>query len=181
MKKQWMLVLAAAALLGFAAPSQAQVTLYIGAGGSFPTSDFGDYAKTGWMATGGALWNVGDSGLGIGAELFYGQNNHDEDVSFFEGAKTSPYGAMAIVDYSFETGGNIHPYVFGGLGLLVHRFSADNVDSESDSQFGYQGGAGLAFGLGSGSTSLYIEGRYMGSEDTKYFGALAGLAFGVGN
>jgi hypothetical protein len=28
---------------------------------------------------------------------------------------------------------------------------------------------------------LYAEGRYMGSQDTKFFGALAGLAFMVGN
>lgn len=178
MKKQWMLVLAAAALLGFAAPSQAQTTLYISGGGSFPTGDFGDYADTGWMVAGGAMFGIGSAGLSAGVDLFYGQNNHSvEEIDL--NSKTTPYGAMGVLLYSFQTGSSISPYVFGGAGVLVHRFSADDIGSESDTQFGYQFGAGLGFPIG-GTTELYAEGRYMGSADTKYFAALAGLAFFLG-
>jgi len=182
MTKQSVRFLAVLALLGFAIPSQAhaQTTIYVSGGGSFPTGDFGDYANTGWMAAGGVIFGIGESGLGVGAELFYGQNNHKDEASFYDNEKTSPYGAMAIVDYSFDTGGNIMPYVFGGAGLLVHRFSADGIDSESDSKFGYQFGAGLGFGIGE-TSQLYVEGRYMGSEYTKYFAALAGFAFTLGS
>ena len=100
MLKRSFTLLAVLALVGFAVPTQAdaQATIYIGGGGSFPTSDFGDYANTGWMAIGGVLVDVGPSGLGLGVELFYGQNNHKDEASLFESAKTSPYGAMAIVD-----------------------------------------------------------------------------------
>ncbi|MEN8198177.1 MAG: outer membrane beta-barrel protein [Pseudomonadota bacterium] len=179
MTKRLVLLLAMAALLGFAVPSQgnAQATLYISGGAAIPIGDFGEFSKTGWMAAGGVLFDAGPSGLGIGAEVFYGQNNHEADVF---NSKTTPYGAMAIVDYAFGTAGGIRPYVFGGLGLLVHRISGDGFDSESDSQFGYQFGGGVSFPIG-GTTSLYGEGRYMGSESTKYFGVLAGLAFGLGN
>jgi opacity protein-like surface antigen len=172
--------LALLAMLGFVAPMQAdaQTTLYISGGGSFPTGDFGNYADTGWMIAGGAIFGVGTSGLGVGIEGFYGQNNHSvSEVDL--NSKTSPYGVMAIIDYGFEAG-SVQPYVFGGAGLLVHRFSADNVESESDSQFGYQFGAGLGFPIAS-STDIYVEGRYMGSSDTNYFAALAGFAFGLGN
>ncbi len=50
----------------------------------------------------------------------------------------------------------------------------------SESQFGYEFGGGLGFAV-SEAVLLYAEGRYMGSQDTKFFGALAGLAFMVGN
>jgi len=171
MKKRSVLFLAAFAFLAFAIPAQAQTTLYIAGGATFPTGDFGEYANTGWMAAGGAIFGLGDSGFGVGGEIFYGQNNHGSDEVDLD-SKTSPYGIMAIADYAFGSEGSIRPYVFGGLGVLVHRFSAEGFEAESESQFGYQAGAGLGFPIG-----LFIEGRYMGSSDTNYFGALAGWAF----
>ena len=178
MMRRSALFLALVALMGFAIPAQAQTTLYIGAGASFPTGDFGEFADTGWMGVGGVLFGIGDSGFNVGGEVFYGQNNSKE--SLFN-TKTTPYGIMAIADYTFGQPDKIQPYVFGGLGLMVHRFSGDNFDSESESGFGYQFGAGLAFPFG-----LFAEGRYMGSSNmgegdsaqaTTYFGALAGWAF----
>ena len=175
MTLRWTFLLTAAALLVFAAPSHAQTSLYISGGATFPTSDYGDYANTGWMAAGGVMFGVGPSGLSVGADLFYGQNNHKDELSLFEGEKTSQYGAMGVLLYAFDTAG-VQPYVFGGLGALVHRFSADNIDSESDTQFGYQLGAGVGFPIGA-SSQIYAEGRYVGSEDTKYFALLGGFAF----
>ena len=173
MKKRSVLLVAAFAFLAFAIPAQAQTTLYIGAGGSFPTSDFGDYYSTGWMGVGGVIFGMGDSGFGVGGELFYGQNTGKDDT-LLANTTTTPYGVMAIADYTFGAPDALQPYLFGGLGLLAHRFSGDNVETDTSSQFGYQFGAGLAFPFG-----LFIEGRYMGSEDTKYFGALAGWGFGL--
>lgn len=185
MKKRSVFLLAALAFMGFAIPAQAQTTLYIAGGASFPTGDFGEYSNTGWMAAGGVIFAVGESGFGVGAELFYGQNNHKEEASFFENEKTSPYGAMAIADYVFGSEGGIRPYLFGGLGVLIHKFSADGIDSESESAFGYQFGAGVSFPIGT-TTSLFAEGRYMGSSSTgegefssstNFFAALVGFAF----
>jgi hypothetical protein len=180
--------LAALVMVAIAVPAQAdaQATLYIGAGGSFPTGDFGDYANTGWMGAVGALFAAGP--VGVGAEFFYGQNGHKDEASFYENEKTTPYGFMGIVDYSFGESGAIQPYVFGGLGIMWHKFSADGVDSESDSGFAYQFGAGVSFPVGAKS-SLFAEGRYMGSSlsegdysySTNYFAALAGFAFGLGS
>ena len=175
MKKRSVFLLTAFALMAFAIPAQAQTTLYIGGGGSFPTGDFGDLSNTGWMAAGGVIFGLGDSGFAVGGEVFYGENNtKDEFSTLFGDSKTSPYGVMAIADYTFGSPDGLQPYLFGGLGLMVHRFSSDNFESESESQFGYQFGAGLAFNFG-----LFIEGRYMGASDAQYFGALAGWAFGL--
>jgi opacity protein-like surface antigen len=175
MKKQSVFLLAAVALMGFAIPAQAQTTLYVAGGASFPTGDFGDAFSTGWMAAGGLLFGLGDSGFGVGGEVFYGQNNaKDEYSTLFGDAKVSPYGVMAIADYSFGSEDGLQPYLFGGLGLMVLRVSGDEFESDSESKFGYQFGAGLSFPIG-----LFVEGRYMGAEDANYFAALAGWAFGL--
>ena len=189
MLKKSVLFLATLAFVGIAAPTQAdaQTTLYLGAGASLPMGDYGEYANTGWLAVGGVVFGIGDSGFGVGGEVFYGQNNHKEEESFFEDEKTTPYGIMAIADYVFGTEGGIRPYVFGGAGLLVHKFSASGVESESESAFGYQAGLGVSFPVGA-SSSLFAEGRYMGSSSTgegefstttNFFGLLAGFAFGL--
>lgn len=100
-------ICAAAAIVALALParSEAQLTIYLSGGGAFPTSDYGTYAKTGWLAAGGVLFDVGPLGLSVGAEGFYGQNDHDD----IEGDKTNPYGGMGIVDFSFSVGAPLVP------------------------------------------------------------------------
>jgi len=183
--------LAAAAIIALAAPLTVDAqTLYIAGGATIPTGDFGNYAKTGWMAAGGVVFNdIGTAGLGLGVEGFYGENKHksdDVDPGFDYGdSKTNPYGIMGIAVYNFDTGGSILPYVFGGLGWMAHKYTADplGVDvNETFSGFGYQLGVGVGFDL-SESIELFGEGRYMGGSgdvsDTKFFGVFAGLAFGI--
>jgi len=180
MVRRMLVGIAAVVALFVAQQASAQVVVYVGGGATFPMGDFGDYANTGWQAVGGVLVPVGPEGLSVGAEAFYGQNNHKEEVTtVLEGAKTSPYGAMGVVIYNFQTSGKLTPYVFGGLGVLVHRFSAENIDSESETQFGYEGGAGIDFSL-SPKLGIWVEGRYMGSSDTQFIAADAGLAFALG-
>ena len=154
--------------------SHAQTRLYVGGGGSFPTGDFSEYADTGWQFFGGVLFPVGPDGLRVGIEGNYGENKVQDDVL---DAKTNPYGAMGVVTYDFQTSGSMAPYVYGGLGLLVNRFSSDLL-TRSESQFGYQLGAGLAFGLG--TSALFLEGRYTGASNTPFFGLNGGFAFAVG-
>ena len=179
MLKRSFTLLAALALVGFTLPAQADAqSIYISGGATFPTGDFGNYAKTGWMAAGGVMFPVGSPGLSAGVDLFYGQNNH-ESISGESSSKTTPWGAMAALLYNFTPEGSVQPYVFGGLGVLIHRFSTEGF-SESETKFGYQFGLGLDFPIG-GTTDLYVEGRYMGASNTNYFAALAGFAFGVGN
>jgi len=181
--------LAAAAIIALAAPITLDAqTLYIAGGATFPTSEFGDYAKTGWMAAGGVVFNdIGTAGLGLGVEGFYGENKHNsEDTGTSLGdSKTNPYGIMGIAVYNFDTGGSIQPYLFGGAGWMAHKYTGNilGVDiSETGSGFGYQFGVGVGFDL-SESIQLFGEGRYMGGtgdvSDTKFFGLFAGLAFGL--
>lgn len=150
--------------------------IFVGGGVTIPTGDFGDFADTGWLASGGFSFDVGDGGVSAGVEGFYGENKHETD-----GDKTNPYGAMGFLLYRAGNPESVGPYFYGGAGILVHKFSSDSSPSEdsTDTNFGYEFGAGLDFPFGS-NVGAWLEGRYMGSSDTKLFGIIAGLGFGVG-
>jgi opacity protein-like surface antigen len=176
---------AAAALLALSVPSAAHAQFYISGGATFPTGDFGDYAKTGWQIAGGYMFDIGTSGLSVGIDGFYGENKHDSGSTTVEiDSKTNPYGVMGVVLYEFGLDGSVQPYVFGEAGWLAHKYSGDVIgeDYGTDSGFGYQAGAGVAFPL-SPSIALYGEGRYTGGtgdvSETKFFSVLGGVSFGI--
>jgi len=200
MVRRLSLLAAVVAFVGLALPTQAEAqwTLYVEGGATFPSGDFSDYAKTGWMGIGGFVFDV-SGGLSLGVEGFYGSNSHDDydfdtTGSILSGAnfsavgsaaasdKTDLYGFMGTLSYFFHVGGNIQPYAFGGLGMMWHSFKSDLFENESESAFAYELGAGVSFGL-SESMSIFGEGRYMAAtgdiSDTKLFGIFAGLAFGM--
>lgn len=150
--------------------------IFVGGGVTFPTGDFKDVdgADTGWLATAGFSFDVGDAGLSAGVEGFYGENKHDTD-----GDKTNPYGAMGFLLYRAGNPETVGPYAFGGAGILVHKFSSDTTEDSTKTNFGYEFGAGLDIPVGS-NVGVWLEGRYMGSSDTNFFGIIAGLGLGVG-
>jgi opacity protein-like surface antigen len=183
------LSVAAAALIALSVPSAANAQFYISGGATFPSGDFGDYAKTGWQIAGGYLFDLGTEGLSVGIDGFYGENKHDVGEETSPGlesdSKTNPYGIMGVVLYEFGLDGSVQPYAFGGLGWLAHKFSGEIFGedvSETDSGFGWQLGAGVAFPV-SQSIALYGEGRYTAGtgdvSETKFFSLLGGVSFGI--
>jgi len=184
-------LLTSAAVLSFAlvAPFAANAqTLFISAGGAFPTGDDLDGVNTGLMAAGGVTFDVGGNGVWAGVEGAYARHGtdfvEDGDVT----AKT--YSVMGILGYSFETAGSVDPYVWAGAGLAGAKIS-DDSESFSASGFGWQAGAGVSFGGEEAKARPYVEGRYHSGSmefegDTSnttisFFAALVGVAIGVGN
>ena len=182
-------IFTSAAVLSFAlvAPLSAQ-TLFISAGGAFPTGDDLDGVNTGWMAAGGVTFDVGENGLWAGIDGAYGR--HGTDLVGDGDVSVKTYSVMGILGYSFETEGSVDPYVWAGAGLAGAKIS-DNTDSFSASGFGWQGGAGVSFGGEDANARPYVEARYHSGSmefegDTSnttvsFFAALVGVAIGVGN
>jgi len=160
------------AALALIAPAglQAQTSIYFAGGTLIPISDFGDVADPGLMGIGGIGIGIGDTDFTVGAEGMYSPGN---------GSGTEPdvnlYSAMGWLEYEFGDDGSVSPYIFGGAGIIGGSEDGGN----SDTEFGYQAGGGLAFPVG-GSTSLFVEGRYMGSDSLDLIGLLAGLSIGLG-
>jgi hypothetical protein len=156
---------------------------YVGGGPSFPMSDYGEYANTGFLIAGGVGFPIGDAGLNVLAEGSWGQNNHETD-----GDKTNPLSLMGGVEYDFNPGGEgLNPYVYGLAGLMWHRYSSDTFGSDSESAFGYGAGAGVGFPLG--GVNGWVEGRFLnasfdetgGSSNTMFAAIVAGISIDLGS
>lgn len=177
MKSRTLLSLAAAAMFLMVPSGLVAQNIFVGGGLSLPTGEFGDYADTGWLGVAGMLFPVGDAGLHFGFEGFYGQNNHTD----VDGDKTNVSGLMGVIEYDFGDPDAVGFYIFGGAGWMRHKFTTDTAGgdaSATDNNFGYEGGAGVGVPVG-GSTSVWVEGRYMGSSGTNFVGIMAGLSFGL--
>ena len=132
--------------------------------------DFKEFAKTGWMASAGVIYTM-PTGVFVFGEFFYGENKHEA-----LGEKTNPYGGMANLGYRFGDQTKPGLYIYGGAGVLVHKFSGGSmIQSVSDTQFAYDAAAGVDIPLG--GVTLWIEARYMGG-DTQFIPIMAGLSFG---
>lgn len=136
-------------------------SIYVLAGASIPSSDYGDDFSTGWLAALGVTVPIGEGGLWAGAEGLYGRNSLDESGADVSG---KPYSIMGILGYDIPTEGKINPYVWGGAGLMGLKVSFDG-DSESASGFGWQFGAGVALAT-EGKVHPFLEGRYQSSSIT---------------
>ena len=172
MFKRILMISAAAVALAAVSPRQASAqSVYVMAGGAFPTGDFGSAFDTGWMVASGLKLPFGPGGLWLGVEGSYGQNGTAVDE-----VDANPIGAMGRLGLDIPIPGGLNPYVFIGGGLLALKASVGDL-SDTVSKFGYQVGGG--FNLGSGPISPFIEVRYEGSEDIDFFGANIGLSVGL--
>lgn len=153
-------------------------SVFVLGGAAVPTGDYGDFADVGWMVSGGVTFDVGEGGLFAGVEGLYSRSGTElEDVS------SKPYSAMGFLGYDLPTGGAVTPYLYAGAGIQGVTVSAAG-ESDSESAFGYQFGAGLSFGT-SGNVSPLVEVRYQGSGDEdvdlNFVGIAGGVSIGLGS
>jgi hypothetical protein len=143
----------------FPALGTAQVGFFVGGGATVPAGDYGEYAKTGWVVSGGIHTYVGDQGLGLFGQGFYGSNGHDE---YFvdPDEKTNIYGGYAGATY--RLGDPTAPGVFliGKVGALVHDFDSGSP-SEDASSTNFSGGAGAGFVYPGERISPWVTAEYI--------------------
>lgn len=185
MQRYAVLGVAVLAVSFFVLPSQASAqSLFLGGGGTFPTGDYGEYAKTGWMVEGGLGFGVGDGGWILFAEGLYGSNTHEgAEIQTTSDAedKTNLLGGFFGVEYDFADPGDAGPFIFAEVGVLKHDYEpAVEEYSESDTGFAFGGGAGYSFPIG--SVKGWVLGRYLQGQfdeddgNTAFFGLSAGVS-----
>ncbi len=165
--------MAAAMMALAAAPSaeaQTGVAFGIGPSVAVPTGDFGEFAKMGIGGGAGIVIRPNGSQLGVRATVGYHQFSEDGGA---DGApKATNVTPMAGLTYSLTSSGSVTPYVHGSAGLMMQSY-----DGDSESAFGFGGGAGLVFGTG--STRVFVEAAYVtASKDggtTSYMPVTAGV------
>ena len=132
--------LVAGLLLALTTAAQAQIGWQVGLGISHPTTDGAD---NGFHGMGAATFGVPAAPFKIRADALY----HS-----FDGASIIGLNGDAV--YSFAPG-PISPYVLGGASWA--RAKPDGVDAQSD--FGFNLGGGINFGLG--PMKAFAEARYL--------------------
>ncbi len=167
------------------ADSSAQTSIFVGGGATIPTGDFSDFdgdgagtdgASTGWQATAGAQFVVGEGGFSVGPRVFYGSNNHETADE-----KSNLFGATALVNYGFGDPEAVNPFLWGEFGVMSHAFKSPALDDTSTAGV-WSLGAGVGFPLG-GVSGWIAAGYTKGLSDnsgTTYIGVYAGLTFALG-
>lgn len=188
MRKCVVLCIATLAILSFTLPNQASAQgVFLGAGATFPSGDYGDYADTGWITEAGVSFPLGEQGFFIFADGLYGSNNHSD----YEGDKTNLLGGFAGVERAFMNEDGAGPFIFAEIGFLRHSFKSDDYpeDEEDDTGLAFGGGAGYGIPLGESLSGWilgrYIRGQYSGDEgyedwNTAVFGIMAGVSIALG-
>jgi opacity protein-like surface antigen len=157
----------AVAVLVTASQARAQY-VFLGGGANIPVSDFKETNKTGWIATGGIGLDIGDKGLWVEAEGWYGSNKAKSSTV---GAKVDLWSALAAVGYTFMPAKSASPYVLGGVGVLGVK--------HGDTKFAYSGALGLSFKAGT-SLHIFVEGRWLATEHAKMIPLTAGVSIQLG-
>ncbi len=168
-------------------PSQgsAQIGLFLGAGGTFPTGDYGEYAGMGWMLEGGASHPINDAGLSVFGEGLFGSNGDDGDLGI-DGDKTNLLGAFGGVEFNLSPKTDAGLFIFAEVGMLKRTvtFEQNPQDDYSESALSFGGGAGYNFPIG--GLNGWVLGRYLhgqfDSQDGKIalFGVSVGVSYPIG-
>jgi hypothetical protein len=184
--KGWSFIGAAALALTLAAsPLQAQanpIAVGIVAGASFPLSDFGDAANTGWHAGGLLEWNGPVFPLGVRGEVVYHRFDSKQSSDASLNLLTATLNGVWMFPMTEPV--TVRPYLIGGGGWYREGCS-DCGNADSENKFGANIGAGLQVPL-SGFTSL-IEARFhiifdsdsdiAGDSNTTFIPISVGLLF----
>jgi len=159
----------------------AQQGIRVGVSGGLlmPMGDYKKADKLGWLVGGDVTYWLTSAPIGIRADVQYSQTSEKSGVP----AHTSKIiGGLAEVVYAFgKQADQIRPYILGGVGYYNVKFSAGGV-SASESKVGFGGGAGIAFKVGTGSTRVFVEGKFVNVSttggSTTFLPIRAGIRFG---
>ena len=165
----------AALAVALAAPAalQAQSPLKFGltAGATFPQGDAGDAFDWGYHFAGHVTAKPMLSPVGVRAELMYHSLAAKEETGFGD----ENLGVLAgLVNAEVGLGGvGVKPYLIGGLGFYRSTFA--DFDAETD--FGFNIGAGLDFGLA--GFSAFAEARYHSIQTEGESTNIIPVSFGI--
>lgn len=179
MKRVALSLVALISIAGAGSLAAQGVRFGIGGGLLIPMGDYKNGDKAGILVgADGTYWLMG-APVGIRVAASYSQTSEKSGITAH---KTKMIGGMGELVYAFGPNASpVRPYVFGGAGLFNVKLSAGGADT-SETKIGFGGGAGLAFKVGTGSTRVFVEGRYMTVKPfgvtLPSLGVTAGLRFG---
>ena len=162
MKRLLFLAIAAIALVAVPSVSHAQFgvlkpfQLGIAGGGTLPMSDLSNTAKTGYNGTVALGINLPLIPVGLRIDGAYNAFSGKSGVGV-AGAKLHVMSATGNIVWGLPMVG-VSPYLIGGAGLYMPTASAPGVANTSETNFGWNAGAGVKLPLS--VFSAFVEARY---------------------
>ena len=168
---------AAIVLAPAAAQAQSPVKFGLAAGATFPTGDLKDVTDWGYHVTGSITGKPMLSPVGIRGEVMWNRLTgkdfettlgtiKGEDVNVLAGIVNAEIGMSGI---------GVKPYLIGGVGMF--RFSSAGSNSDSETKFGFNIGAGLDFGLA--GFSAFTEARFHSVQTDAFTSNFVPVTFGI--
>jgi len=163
---------------------QVPVSFGVGGGISIPTGSTSDVLKTGWHGMALLRFKPAASPVGFQIDGMYHRLKFTDDFEALVGpGKTQIINGSANIVFGFPVSEEtrFRPYLIGGVGYynFKNKFD-DGTDSESESDFGFNAGAGFDVSFGGGT--FFVEGRFHNiltdGTDTKLIPVSVGLRFG---
>jgi hypothetical protein len=104
--------------------ARGQTSVFVGLGSTVPVgtlTDSGPFtgANAGWQGTIGVRRLIGESGLALGARIFYGKNGYDAPDD-----PRSKLGGIAASATWILAQGAVSPFLWTEAGFLTHRYSS---------------------------------------------------------
>ncbi len=169
--------LAAAALVAASAPAPAQapgrlpriLSVGVGGGGTVPVGDFANDVKTGWNGLAFLQYEpLSGNPWAVRAEAQFSRAKYTDalllDAGATEGDNLSNkvlYVGLSALYHLAPAASKARPYLIGGLGLYQQTASLTDGSgvsvSDSETGFGFNGGAGIRFG---GTIGVFVETRF---------------------
>jgi opacity protein-like surface antigen len=149
----------ASALFTTSAQAQTSMQFGIGGGATLPLGDFADAAKSiGFHGLVNAEFQPANLPVGFRIEGMYNRLSFHEDQT--TDGNFQIISGTANVVYTFMTAeeSKFHPYLIGGGGAYNFKASPEGFDSDSETKFGFNAGAG--FNMAMGGAAVFIEGRF---------------------
>ena len=154
-----------------------QATVHFGGALTLPTGQFANVASAGWMGHGALYVSPWDAPFDAGLAAFWGRNPHEPPPA---GDRSEVYGALARLQYRYETGGLLAPYVGGMGGITTRRFRSESQPGLNGSRSRFAAGAVAGVQLPLQSVVGFLEAWWLSELDDVYATRLAGLSVGIG-
>jgi len=183
MKRLLLAVFAVTCLVAVGNLSAQGVRFGVGGGLVLPMGDYKDADKLGWLVGADATYWLTGAAIGIRLEGSYSQTSHKDFGGSPVDGNSKIIGGMADIVYAFGTQADqIRPYVLGGVGLYNLKVTVPSVSFDTSvTKVGFGGGAGIAFKVGTGSTRVFVEAKYVNVSteggSTTFLPIRAGLRF----
>ena len=139
-----------------AVEAQSPVKFGLAAGATFPTGDASDVVEWGYHVAGSITGKPMMSPVGFRGEVMWNRltgKDFDTALGTVQGPDVDVLAGIVNAEIGMS-GVGVKPYFIGGLGM--YRLSAEDTDSET--KFGFNLGAGLDFGLA--GFSAFTEARF---------------------